>query len=201
MPSQVIPFSQATPAHDAPMRPHEKLLKLSRALEILFAALIAVSLLWIFAAAVATVFFSNHLLIGPTGAWFFTGRPPAIPGGVLYSSQPPLTRLAGMIDIVTATVPLILVCRHLRELFRLYARGTVFARENAVHLKRAGLWLVVYPFAKVAANIIFRLAGGADKVWFHMELVYALVLGLIVFAIALVMEFGREIEQEKDSFI
>jgi hypothetical protein len=34
-----------------------------------------------------------------------------------------------------------------------------------------------------------------------MIFVYALILGLIVFVIAQVMEFGREIEQEKDSFV
>jgi hypothetical protein len=98
-------------------------------------------------------------------------------------------------------VPVILVCWHLRGLFTLYARGIVFARENAAHLKHVGLWLVIWPVAKLAANIVFRLAGGTDKAWAQSIFIYSLILGLIVFAIALVMEFGREIEQEKDSFI
>ena len=49
--------------------------------------------------------------------------------------------------------------------------------------------------------MIFRLAGGTDKTWFHSELVDALILGAIVFTIAQVMEFGREIEQDRAEII
>ncbi len=89
----------------------------------------------------------------------------------------------------------------MRGLFGLYAGGIVFARENAAHLKRIGVWLVVYPFAKFAANMLFRLAGGTDKTWFRRRVVDALILGVIVFAIAQVMEFGREIEQDPAEII
>ena len=47
----------------------------------------------------------------------------------------------------------------------------------------------------------FRLAGGLDRVWFHMEIIYALVAGLIVLAVAQVMEFGREIELDRSEII
>jgi hypothetical protein len=162
---------------------------------------VAIQILWIVAAAVVTVCFSDHVLVGARDAYFFTGTPPVWKGTVLYSTQSALTRLAGMVDIVMATLPILLAFWNLRGLFALYAHGIVFARENAAHLKKVGLWLVVYPFAKVLANMIFQAAGGTDKAWFHMELIYALVAGLIVFVIALVMEFGHEIEQEKDSFV
>ena len=59
----------------------------------------------------------------------------------------------------------------------------------------------IYPFAKFAANMIFRLAGGRDVTWFRGELVDALILGAIVFVIAQVMEFGREIEQDRAEII
>ena len=71
----------------------------------------------------------------------------------------------------------------------------------AVGLTQIGIWLIAYPFAKFAANMIFRAFGGLDHAWFHMMTVQSLILGLIVVAIAQVMEFGHEIEQEKDSFI
>ncbi len=180
---------------------HRNLRLLSRVLVVLFTIFVAAQILWILAAAIVTAFFSDHVLVGSSNAFFFTGKPPAWPGTVLYSTQLAITRLAGMVDIVLAMMPIILAFWNLRGLFALYARGVVFARENTACLKNVGLWLIIYPFAKVAANMIFRAAGGTDKAWFHMELIYALVAGLIVFAVAQVMEFGHQIEEEKDSFV
>ncbi|HEY3776606.1 MAG TPA: DUF2975 domain-containing protein [Rhizomicrobium sp.] len=197
--SQVIELSAAAP--EPPVLPHRGLRLLSRALAILFTLFVAAQILWVVAAGLVTIFFSDHVRVGAAGVSIYERKPPPIPGTVLYSSQSALTRAVGMADIVIATVPILLIFWELRGLFRLYARGIVFAQENAALLKRVGLWLVVYPFAKFAANMLFQLAGGTDKAWFRMELVYALVLGLIVFVIAQVMEFGREIEQEKDSFV
>jgi hypothetical protein len=148
------------------------------------------------------VFYGDHVRVGSEGVQIYL-HPHLrdIPGTVLFSSQPMITHLAGFADILLATAPAVFIFWHLRGLFRLYAAGIVFARQNAAHLKDVGLWLLFYPLIKFAANLIFRLAGGTDKAWLHMESVYALVLGLIVFVIAQVMEFGHEIEQEKDSFI
>ena len=190
------------PLHAAdPVPPYHSLKLLSRSLAILFSVFAALQILWVLAAVIATLFFSDHLLAGATGFSVFAGKPPAIRGMVLYSSQPAFTHAAGLLGIAAGTAPIFVMFWNLRGLFRLYARGVVFARENAAQLKRIGLCLVAYPVAQVAVNMMFRLAGGLDKVWFHMELVYALVLGLIVLAIAQVMEFGHEIEQEKDSFV
>lgn len=188
-------------AQDGSVVTHRSLRLLSRTLAVLFTMFVTAQVLWVLAAAVVTVFFSDHVLVGDKGAFLFLGIPPVLKGTVLYSTQSALTRLAGMIDIIIATLPILLAFWELRGLFALYSRGIVFARENTAHLKRVGLWLVVYPFAKVAANMIFRAAGGTDKAWFHMELIYALVTGLIVFVIAHVMEFGHAIEEEKDSFV
>lgn len=188
-------------AQDRSIVAHRSLRLLSGVLMALFTILVIAQLLWILAAAVVTIFFSDHVVVGVSGAYFFTGKPTAWTGTVLYSTQPALTRLAGMIDISMATLPILLAFWNLRSLFALYSRGIVFARENTACLKRVGLWLLLYPFAKVTANMIFQAAGGTDKAWFHMELIYALVAGLIVFAIAQVMDFGHQIEEEKDSFV
>jgi len=181
--------------------PHRSLTALSRILGVIFTILVVGQIAWVAAAGVGSFFFADHVLVGTSGAIVYAGTPPPLAGTVLYSTQPVSTRLAGLIDIMIATAPILVMFWELRGLFRLYARGVVFARENAQHLKRVGLCLVIYPFAKFAANMIFQAAGGTDRAWFHMDLVWALVLGLIVFAIAQVMEFGREIEQEKDSFV
>lgn len=199
--SNVLELPLLVPETTDAMGAHRHLRLLSRILVGLFTLFVLIQVLWILAAAVVTIFFSDHVLVESSGAFVFSGKPPVWPGAVLYSTQSPMTHAAGMIDIVLAVLPVLLAFWNLRGLFALYARGIIFARENTTRLKWVGLWLLVYPFAKVAANMIFRAAGGTDKAWFHMELIYALVAGLIVFAIAQVMEFGHQIEEEKDSFI
>jgi hypothetical protein len=200
--SNVVAFSSLEAEEPAPALPHRRLLLLSRGLAILFTLFMVASVLWLAGALVVIVFFANHVLVGAAGANLEFPRPATpVHGMVLFSSQPFITRVAGFVDIVVAMTPVVFVCWHLRGLFALYARGIVFARQNAVHLKRVGLWLVIYPFAKFAANMLFQLAGGTDKAWAQMLFFDAFVLGVIVYAIAQVMEFGREIEQEKDSFI
>ncbi len=171
----------------------------------LFTGLLIFFALYLFAGILVVLFFSAHVQMNSQGATISFSLhgilPPAMPGTVRLSDQPLITRLSGIVDLIIAMAPIIFIFWHLRELFRLYAAGTVFARENAQHLKRIGIWLIAYPFAKFVANMLFQLAGGVDRNWFYMVEIYALVLGIIVVAIAQVMEFGHEIEQEKDSFI
>jgi hypothetical protein len=196
--SNVLVFDHTPP----PPAAHLRLRRLSRGLAILFTALMAMFALWVMGAFVLSFLFSDHVRIGPGGALIGFPHPMRpLPGTVLYSDQPFVTHLAGFVNVLVATAPMLFICWHLRGLFRLYAAGIVFARGNAAHLKQVGLWLVVYPVAKFAANMLFRLAGGTDTVWFRAELLYALVAGLIVFAIAQVMAFGQEIEQDRAEII
>lgn len=201
--SNVVEFSPFEEQPVAvPTAPHRWLPPLSRGLAWLFAAATAFSVFWLAAAFVVIFFFSNHLLMGADGGQFaLPGIPHAKPGMVRFSDQPFATHVAGLVAMVLGMVPVALICWHLRGLFTLYARSIVFARENAMHLKRIGLWLVIWPIAKFVGNAQFQYFGGTDKAWAQMIFVYAFILGLIVFVIAQVMEFGREIEQEKDSFI
>jgi hypothetical protein len=198
--SNVLAFDTVEPR--PPTTAQLRLRRLSRVLAILFTVIMAATVLSVVLWLIMGLFFGDHMSVGADGVYLYFPHPArALPGRVLFSSQPFITHLAGFVDIIVATLPGFFVCRHLRGLFRLYADGIVFARENATHLKRIGLWLVVYPFAKFAANMIFRAAGGTDTAWFRGELVDALVLGAIVFAIAQVMEFGREIEQDQAEII
>jgi hypothetical protein len=163
-------------------------------------ALFAASLA--FPAAIILIgLFAPHIYLAPENAYLVFGgdEPPA--GAVPLSGEPWITRIAGVVDLAIATVPVALILWHLRALFGLYARGIVFARENAQHLQRIGLWLILYLPAKFVSNMIFQFAGGADKNWFHVAQVHALLLGAIVLVIALVMEVGREIEQERSEFV
>src|ERR1700749_221517 len=135
-----------------------RLRRLSQGLAFLFTALMVLTALTVTALFVAGFFLGDHVSIGPEGVTLTFPHPAhAAPGHVLLSSQPFVTHLAGFADIVLASVPVFFVCLHLRGLFRLYASGTVFARENALHLKHIGMWLVIYPFAKIVRKANLRI--------------------------------------------
>jgi DUF2975 family protein len=197
---ELAPFADRPGA--VPAAPHRWLPPLSRGLSWLFTIATVLSVLWLIAAFVVIFFFSNHVLVGTAGAELaLPGIPHAKPGMVRFSDQPFATHLAWFVTMLIGIVPVGLICWHLRGLFTLYARSIVFARENATHLKRIGLMLVIWPLAKFGGNALFQAFGGTDRAWAQMIFVYAFILGLIVFVIAQVMEFGHEIEQEKDSFV
>jgi hypothetical protein len=204
--SNVVEFSAFEEAPPAAAAPHRRLLLLSRGLSVLFTLIFALIALEIAAGIVLCLFFGSHILMGAHGLSLGFGpgggAPKAAPGEVRMSDLPFATRLAGAAGWIIVSTPLLFLFHHLRRLFGLYARGIVFAAENAAHIQRIGVWLIVYPFANYVCNALFWLAGGADRAeWFHFEQVQAFVLGLIVVAIAQVMAFGHDIEQEKDSFI
>lgn len=199
--AQVVALDPLSDESGAPRR----LRFLSRALVLLFSVLLGLAILLLLATAVFSLFLSSHVLMNSTsaGVWFGPhGAPPALrPGMVRLSDMPFITHLGTIVSMGLGLTPVLAVFLHLRGLFGLYAAGTVFARENARHLNRIGLWLIAYPACNFASNMLFRAAGGTDHRWLGPASVQAPILGLIIVAIALVMEFGRQIEQEKDEFI
>jgi hypothetical protein len=182
---------------------HRRLRKLSSVLALMFGGILVLFAFFVVAIFGTGLLLPDHVMIGTRGTSILLGRlPPLYPGAVRLSQLPFITWLAGAFALVIEMAPIFFVLRHLRGLFLLYASGTVFARKNALHLKRIGIWLIAYPFTILTGNTLFLLAGGADRAsWFHLSEIQAPILGLIVLAIALVMEFGHDIEQEKDSFI
>jgi hypothetical protein len=182
---------------------HRRLRELSSVLALMFGGIVVLFALFLAANIGIGIWLPDHVLMGTRGISIVLGRvPPLYPGAVRLSQLPLITWLAGGVALAINLAPIFIVLRHLRGLFVLYASGTVFARENALHLKRIGIWLIAYPFTILAGNTLFLMAGGADHAsWFHLSEIQAPILGLIVFVIAQVMAFGREIEQEKDSFI
>lgn len=186
--------------------PHRRLLLFSRVLSILFTAILGLIALDMLAGIAFALFFGGHVLMSAQGLVLAFGHggglPRLDPGQVRLSDLAFVTRLAGAVSWIVLNAPLLFVFHHLRRLFGLYARGVVFAARNAAHIARIGIWLIAYPFANYACDTLFWLAGGADRAsWFHLEQLQSFVLGLIVVAIAQVMTFGHEIEQEKDSFV
>ena len=111
-------------------------------------------------------------------------------------------RLSGALAIGFLAMPITFILFHLRALFRLYAEGIVFAPANARRLRFAGFGLILYALAPFVANRTILLAGvTADPAWLHFDEALALLLGGLLFVVAHIAAFGREIEQERDGFV
>lgn len=124
------------------------------------------------------------------------------PGSVLLSSFSVLQRIGFALVLALRAVPIGLVLVNLRALFRLYAAGIVFARDNAAHIKRMGIWLIVFAATPYLTHeLSVPMGNNFDDEWFHTEEIYALVGGVVVYVVAQVMRVGREIEQERDEFV
>ena len=121
---------------------------------------------------------------------------------VPVSSLPLLQRLAhlpvGLIDFT----PILAIFLGLRRLFGLYARGVVFGAENARCLRWIGVALIANAAAPgVGVLFLASLRLVVDRNWLHGSSVQELVLGAIVYVIALVMQVGRELEEERSQFV
>jgi hypothetical protein len=190
---------EPTPS-ESPLR--RRLRRNSETLAALFAALLAAAI--VFAAMlilIALFYQGERVSFGPGGLWL--GLPPdASAGRIALSTLSAPQRLAGAVALILLVAPSAYIFARLRLLFRLYARGVVFAPENAHCLRHVGLGLIAYSLAPFCANriaLLFRV--GNDPSWFHLYEVHAAVLGALVFVIADVMRCAHEIEAERDGFV
>jgi len=189
------------PPRPAPTSSIRKIRAASRGFEILFAGLfvtfiaLAIFSLWI-------IFFykGTMIAIGPRGGIITTD--PLPPDFVPFFTWRLDQKLVYAADVVVRGAPTIYLFWCLRSLFRLYGQGQVFTGRNARLIAAMGVCLI----ADAAAPFLCHLALSAtgyeiDKLWAHMAAVQELVLGAVVFVIALVMQAGREIEEDREGFI
>ena len=183
---------------------HRRIQVRSRILAALFTGLLwlvtAIAVLFVSAALFYT---GHHVLVSAEGVDIILGGVPTVPAGAWSLGDLPIRlRLGGVFALVVQVAPALLVLANRRDLFRLYAAGTGFARENSDHIKRMGQWLIVYALAPfVSVELLILLECAVDRAWFHMVEVQALVLGGILLVIAQVMEAGREIELDRNGFV
>ena len=141
------------------------------------------------------------LRIGPSGTYIVTSG--AAPADTIRIIALPLWRRLFFVPVALAAVaPSLAILLSLRRLFGLYARGIVFAPQNALQIRLIGLWLVIGALTPFVLHVVQSALGiEIDRAWLHMNSLQELVLGALVFVIAEVMRVGHEIEQERGAFI
>lgn len=200
--SNVVPLSLARrPPPPVESRLVRRIRTSSRALERGFSLLAAASVLMGVCLIIAFLLYRGEALrIGPTSMWLGSGSGPA--GFRAVSSLPLAQRLAYAIVAVIRLAPAVLILLWLRRLFGRYADGRIFDELSAAQIQRIGVWLCADAAAPLAGHLFLGATHlEIDHVWFHFESVQELVLGALVFVVALVMRHGRAIEDERAGFV
>lgn len=185
----------------------------SRGLEILFLILaLGVGLLALVMIGDFVVPYAGDAIsLGPEGGALRIGPPPwahgythhPLPPGYLSpEAMPVVQRLAQVPAGLLNAAPLVVLFWSLHRLFAAYARGVVFAPENARRIKHIGAALIVMAIAPWLGHAVLSgLHLAIDQAWAHASSLEELVLGAIVYVIAQVMQLGREIEEERSQFV
>jgi hypothetical protein len=189
------------PPRPAPTPSFRRLRAASRGLEWLFAGLLAVFVV-LTAVGFGVLFFYHGTMIafGPKGGVLSTGVTPA--GYLALRDWRFDQRLAYAPVWIARSAPTIGLFSCLRALFRLYGDGEVFTERAARLIRWMGVWLVVDAVTPLACHLALSATGyEIDGAWAHLAAVQELILGAVVFIIALVMQAGHEIEEDREGFI
>lgn len=118
----------------------------SRVFAILFTAALALAIAFTLLLCGTVLFYDGPLLaFGPGGVWI-------APTSGEAANLLPLTaftftqRLVGAFALLLLSCPAIFIFFHLRALFQLYAKGVVFAQQNASHIKSIGTGLIAFSY-------------------------------------------------------
>jgi hypothetical protein len=174
----------------------------SRGLEWLFTGLLA-AFLALTALGFALLFFYHGTMIsfGPKGGFLSTD-------GIVPPDYLPLRdwrfdqKLAYAPVWAIRSAPTLGLFWCLRSLFRLYGAAEVFTERTAGLIRWMGIWLIADAAAPFLCHLALSTTGyEIDKAWAHATAVQEAVLGAVVFVIALVMQAGHEIEQDREGFV
>lgn len=189
------------PPRPAPTPSFRKVRAASRAFELLFAGLFAFFVLLAVASLWILLFYQgDHILIGPRGGLLTTAPPP--PDFIPFREWRLDQKLAYAPIVIVRALPSIFLFWNLRQLFRLYSQGEVFTAHNARLIRGMGVCLIAGAALPFLCHLVLSATGyEIDKMWAHMAAIQELVLGAVVFLIALVMQAGQEIEEDREGFI
>ena len=173
----------------------------SRGLEWLFTGLLAAFMtLTVVGFAVLFFYHGTMIVFGPRGGVISTGTVPSdyLPLRDWRFDQ----RLAYAPVWIVRSAPTIGLFWCLRALFRLYGDAEVFTERTARLIRWMGIWLIVDAVAPLSCHLVLSATGyEIDKAWAHMTSLQEAILGSVVFVIALVMQAGHEIEEDREGFV
>lgn len=173
----------------------------SRGVAAVFAGLAVLSALLLVTALFAIVFYTgDRLWIGSGGV--LIGKPGSTAGWVTFGSVPLAHRLVYVVVGAVRYSPKVAILANQWALFRLYGRGVVFARANALRIRDTGLLLILDGVLPFACHVVLSTTGyEIDHRWMHLGSLQEVALGAVVVVIAEVMKVGREIEEERSLFV
>jgi len=186
----------------------DEIRSLSRPFAYLFGFLFCAMALIAICAMLTTLFYSgqafrispDHTVISIVGPSQLT--PDVLANSVAVSDLPLQARLLGVVTLgILQWGSLTMIFFHFRALFRLYERGVVFADANVLRIRWLGFWLIVWGLAPTVGHQLCEIAGVHDEGWFRLSSVAAVVLGGLLYVIGRVVDLGREIEQDRASFV
>jgi hypothetical protein len=128
------------------------------------------------------------------------GKLPAQPALVPLESLSLEQRLVTACLLLLCTACSALALLHLRGLFALYSRGVVFDADNALRIKKFGLWLAL-------SSVAINLSGRIFTAVIHAPLLgmsnpaLTVVCAAMIYVIGYVMELAREADLERKDFI
>jgi hypothetical protein len=192
----------APPPRIGPTPSYRKVRTASRGFEILFTVLLAFFVALMLVSLWILLFYQGtQIAVGPRGGLIsFDGRLP--PDFIPFRDWRLDQKLAYVPQVIVRALPCLFLFWNLRELFRLYGQGQVFGARNAALIKGMGVCLIADAVAPFVCHLVLSATGyEIDKMWAHARAVQELVLGAVVFVIALVMQAGREIEEDREGFV
>ncbi|RYG10872.1 MAG: DUF2975 domain-containing protein [Caulobacteraceae bacterium] len=197
----VIEFPQPAPAPDATVR---VIRRLSRPLVWLITTVLVLTVVVLTVMMLAVLFYDGpRLLVRPGGLQILLmATPPPIPEGWFSIGRLPLIqRLALVVSGGLMMGPALAILWTLRRLFVLYGEGRVLEADNARLLRLIAIWLIAYAVGPTLGHVLVASTGFDDRGWLRMDSAQALVLGLVLFVIARVMQLAAEAHDDASRFV
>jgi hypothetical protein len=105
-----------------------------------------------------------------------------------------------VVMVMAGVVPGIFLMHHARRIFGYFAKGEIFLAAPIVHMRQAGVWLVISFFAAIFSSIFLRVARILPPGQSHQDW-WPLFMGITTFIAAHVMTEASRIAAENAEIV